>query len=623
MAVVFPSVADVQAYARAARAYGGSPSMQPGQAIQAPPLVAGPKPRLKMRNNGEIVILGVDDPAVLFAPLNPLQPIGQDPRQQVVGRPWDYPPGWNTRVTPRTGYEYGFNTLKALADGYDVLRALIERVKDKIVSQPWSILPKAERGQPQKKKDARSQEIEEFLRYPDKMHTWADWARMVLEQVIVYDAPALYLRNTRGGDLYSIEVLDGSMISPKIMADGRLPPPDVGPAYQQVIKQGMPAVDYIQPVPKGVSVPRDPSGFPLPELLYKPRNPRVDSPYGLPVVEQMITTVNIAIRREAFLLGYYTDGATPDLIFTCPSTWTTNDISNFKVWWDSVLSGNLGNRRGTMFVPDGAKPIDTKEKALTDQTDEWLIRVMCFFLGLSPMPFVKMMNRASGEQHHQEAGEEGLAPWQRWFADLFNHLIRIKWGYPDLEFRWEEAEAVNPTEQATIDVALVNAKIYHPDEIRAKRGDDPMADDLRAEMDMPNYNGNANSTVLPPDQQAEADARTQAQNEAKAKALAAVPTINPAAQKAHEIEVAKAGAPTVKVDVAPPAVNVAAPVVNVQPAKIEIAPPAITVNTPAMKAADVFVDVGATNVRVDGQKSVTKTVTVKRTPDGMSGEIRG
>jgi hypothetical protein len=541
----FPTVRDIQAYARAVQGYGASPLMQPGQAIQQPPMVAGPKPRLKLMNNGEIRILGVDSAAVFFPPLNPLQPIAQPPQMGVVGRPWDYPSGFNTRVTPRQS-EVSFATLRALADGYDVLSGLIQRVMDKVVSQPWSVLPKKEKNQPQGKKDARSQEVEDFLTYPDKQHTWVDWCRMLLEQTIVYDAASIYLRANRGGDLYSLEVIDGSMVAPKIMADGRLPPPDVGPAYQQVV-HGLAAVDYVQPVPRGTIIPKDPSGWPMPELLYKPKNPRVHSVYGRSPVEQMITTINIAVRREAYFLGYYTDGSTPDMIFTCPAAWTTQDIANFKMWWDSVLAGNLGNRRGTMFVPDGAKPLDTKEKALTDETDQWLIRVMCFFMGLNPLPFIKMMNRATSESHGQQTQEEGLEPWKLYVSDLINHIIRLKWGAKDIEFRWEENEATDPSDQATIDVALVNSKLYHPDEIRAKRGDDPMSPEMRAQMDMPTFNGNSNSIVLPPDQQAEADARSQATAE---HAASLQPKTGPSdsATKAHELAIAKAQKPGVTVN---------------------------------------------------------------------------
>lgn len=606
----------VVAYGNAAMAYPMTAPRSVGTSIIGPPTVVR-KPRLMALGNGAFRVIGADDNSVLFPPQQPLAPIAQPPQAGVVGRAWDYPPAYNLRVTPRDGQEFGFQTLRALADGYDVLSGLIERVKDKIIAEPWSILPRKEKGQPAKKKDGRCQKIEEFLQYPDKAHTWVDWSRELLDQVIVYDAPSIYLRPDRKGDLYALEIIDGSQITPKIMPDGRSPPPEMGPAYSHVIKRGLPAVLYINPVPRGTKVPLDPDGWPMPELLYKPRNPRVHSPYGRSVVEQMITTVNIAIRREAFLLSFYTNGSAPDTVFTCPPQWTTQDIANFKLWWDSVLEGNLGNRRGTMFVPDGAKPIDMKEGALSDETDQWLIRIMCFFLGLNPMPFIKMMNRATGQAHQQQGEQEGLAPWQKWFSDLFNHIIRIKWGFNDIEFRWEENESTQPQEQATIDVALVNAKIYHPDEIRAKRGDDPMEDDMRAEMDMPNYNGSANSTVLPPDQQDEADQRAKE----KAEHVASLAP-KPEPLGAVQAQAAKAAEDLIKVAAAmrpePSSIHVDAP--KIEFPKFEFPPitmPPITVNMPEMKAADVFVDVGATNVRVEAPKSgIGKTVTAQRMKDG-------
>jgi hypothetical protein len=57
-----------------------------------------------------------------------------------------------------------------------------------------------------------------------------------------------------------------------------------------------------------------------------------------------------------------------------PADWNPDQIKAFKLWWDSMLEGNTGARRGTMFVPAGAKPIDTKEAALKDEYDEWLAR---------------------------------------------------------------------------------------------------------------------------------------------------------------------------------------------------------------------------------------------------------
>ena len=448
-----------------------------------------------------IAILGADAGNALFPPQQPLQPIAQPLGDAAVGRPWDFPIGWNTRVTPRTG-KIPFKTLREMAapeTGYDVLRLLIERVKDKLLSQTWNVVPRDK----QKKPDARCAELEEFFAYPDKVNTFNDWSRMLLEQVLVYDAPAVWLRPTRGGELYSLEIMDGSLISPKIMADGRLPPPEYGPAYQQVLK-GLPAVDYIQPVPLGQPVPLDPSGQPFPELLYKPRNPRIDSLYGYGPVEQIMTTVYIAHAREQYFLEYYKNGSTADLLVSVPETWNPDQIGQFQNLWDSILKGNLANRRGTRFIPGGMTPYDTKEKVLTDEADQWLIRICCFAFGLNPMPFIKQMNKGQEQTHHEEAIQEGLEPWQKWFTDFIDRIIALKFGYRDLTFRWREDDPVDPVDQAKIDASDVLSAIYHPDEIRAKRGDEPMDQTMRADLAYTNFRS-ALGTVPPPDAQPAAE----------------------------------------------------------------------------------------------------------------------
>ena len=232
------------------------------------------------------------------------------------------------------------------------------------------------------------------------------------------------------------------------------------------------------------------------------------------------------------------------------------------------------------------------------------------------MPFVKQMNRGQEKTHHEEAQQEGLEPWNEWFTDLFEHIIMLKFGYDDISFKFQEDEAIDPSEQATIDQILVTAKIYHPDEIRANRGDDPMADDMREQMDMATFNAAPNSTVLSPDQQAAEDKRQQTnlkatqQHQLAMQAAApkpepgqpAKPAESTPATKAHELELAK---------LSQPVVTVAAPVVNVTPAPV-------TINAPP---AEVNVEVGAVRVqnaphsaRHEPRKAEHTTTVVKRDP---------
>lgn len=621
----YPSDAQIKAYTGAVQSAGGGP-MQSGVPLTVPTsnlgAPAAPKPRGGFRGFRQwlgITIMGADAGPVLFPPQQPLQPIAQSPDQFAIGRNWDYPVGYNTRVTPRD-QQISFATLKNLATGYDVLAIMISRVKDKIVSQQWTIGPKDQKAKGYDK-DKRVALLTTFFEYPDKNHTFKEWSRMLLDQVIMYDAPAIWLRTDRANRLYSLEIIDGAMITPKIGPDGRIPEFDVGPGYQQVIK-GLPAVDYVKPAPFGMVPPPIPElGIPFPELLYKPRNPRVDSLYGYGPVEQIITTVNIALRREDYLLRYYTEGSTPDLLAQVPKEWNPDQIAKFQTWWDSILVGQLGTRRGVRFIPNGVVPYDTKEKVLTDATDEWLIRICCFALGLNPMPFVKQMNRGQEKTHHDEAAQEGLEPWLEWFATLINGIILHKFGFDDLIFRWKEDEATDEATRATIAVQYVTAKIYHPDEIRAQMGDEPMSPEMRDQMDMATFSSTVNATILPDDQQEKKDNASMALAAAKpAPVMAAPGTKPPPTQKSADdaapvVNHFKFDAP--QITIAPPAINIAPPAVTIAPAAVNVTSPPVTVNMPEQKQPDVFVDIGATNftAKIEAPKTRAKDRTVSYTRD--------
>jgi hypothetical protein len=387
-----------------------------------------------------------------FGPLNPPEP--QVP--SVEGRQFDFPAGFNLRLTPRETEPVTFGTMRALADSYDLLRLVIESRKDQLVRFEWGVRP----TDATKKPDDRCKELERFFAQPDREHSWQDWLRAIVEEMLVTDAACLYPRRTKAGGVYAFELMDGATIKRVIDNSGRTPMPPL-PAYQQILK-GIPAVDYT----------RD-------ELIYQPRNLRVWKVYGLSPVEQVITTVNIAMRRQVSQLSYYTHGSTPDLILSVPKEWTPEQIRTFQGYWDSLLSGNTLARAGTKFVPEGVSPLNTKDKVLQDAYDEWLARIICYAFSVSPQALLAMMNRATAEVAAASAMEEGLFPLLSWVKGLINRCIVQFWGYTDIAFQWDIEEKVSPREQAEIDEIYTRAKVKTPDEVRSRLNLDPLTPEER------------------------------------------------------------------------------------------------------------------------------------------------
>jgi phage portal protein BeeE len=118
--------------------------------------------------------------------------------------------------------------------------------------------------------------------------------------MFVIDAATLYCQRTRSGQLCALQQLDGSTIKRVIDDWGRTPLPYAAadgttifpPAYQQVLK-GLPAVNYSA---------RD--------IVYRPRNVRAHKVYGYSPVQQVLMTVNIALRRQLWQLDYFFEGST-------------------------------------------------------------------------------------------------------------------------------------------------------------------------------------------------------------------------------------------------------------------------------------------------------------------------
>jgi hypothetical protein len=284
---------------------------------------------------------------------------------------------------------------------------------------------------------------------PDRRHPWKTWLRSLLEDLFVLDAPAVYIRPSEDPTFpFALEQLDGGTINPIVDLTGRLPI-DGSPAYRQIIK-GMPAVD-----------------FSFDELIYMPRNPRVNHLFGFSPIEQVLLTVNLAIRREISQLEYYTAGNIPDVFVPCPPDWTLTQMAEAQAWWDA-RRGQSDLKRGVSLVP--SQDIrEMRQPPLKDEFDEWLARVICYAFDLPPTQFVRQgMNRATAEVVANTSADEGLIPLMLWIEDFMSRILTVAFNAPDLIFKWQEVKTADPEKISKIAQIYVNAGIKTINEVRAE-----------------------------------------------------------------------------------------------------------------------------------------------------------
>jgi hypothetical protein len=406
------------------------------------------------------------DSAWWFGPLKPIAPLAPEsyrPRQ------WAYPPAANIIWQPKAGEVIPgvtFETLRLLADAYDMLRLVIETRKDQLAALTYTFRPKKQIGekpseyQKRMEEDPKLQAIGKFFEKPDGLHDFKKWLRMWLEDMLVIDAVALYLQKDKKGKIATIHPIDGATIGRIITEQGLTPPPDQ-PAYQQVI-YGTPACDLT-----------------VDELAYSMRNERTCRRYGFSRVEQVLLTINLGLRRKDWQMQYYTSGSTPDAFVFLPADMSIDQVEAAQNWFDSIMSGQSNERRKVRFLPgygtgDQAKPniIFPKEVLLKDPIDEWLAQIVCYAFGVSPQAFMKMMNRATATSATEQGEEEGLAPDKEEVLSVINGLLdRMGFG-DDYECITESRKEPDALKQSTIDMAYLG-KVKKINEVRGDLGLDP------------------------------------------------------------------------------------------------------------------------------------------------------
>jgi len=397
-------------------------------------------------------IRDVDIGTNFYSPFQPILPFA--PLTGNYAREWDYPVGENLDYQPKRFAL--MHQLRLMSQSWGLLRSVIETRKDQLLSVPWDIqaIGGGDGG-------AKARDVKEFFRRPDKKHRFTAWARLLLEDLFVIDAPAIYVwRKANTDDVHALEVVDGMTILPLIDDAGRTPDwPN--PAYQQIIK-GLPSINLTER-----------------ELLYRPMRLRPELPiYGYSPVEQLYLEVTEGIRRTLYQVNFWTEGTMPELIITVPEAWAPGQIAMFQASFDALMQGNAALKSRVRFVPGGMKPFDIKNangEALKSDYDEWLARLVCYTFSVSPQPFVREMNRATAQVSQEVSEQEGTLALQAWFKDeIMDPLIQDVLGAKGLEFVWQAKREIDALTQAQVAQIYLRSGVRTVNEIRADIGREPV-----------------------------------------------------------------------------------------------------------------------------------------------------
>lgn len=400
---------------------------------------------------------------VPFAPGLPAVPLPINQPRPDTGRAeprrFDYPVSWNL---PGAGNQrlLPWKVLRDAADQVDLIRRCIEVRKAEIIGLGADVVISDEaieeaRRADKSKSDAQiADELRDDLsgeiarlrtwwEVPDRTNGWDfnTWLGALVEEHLVLDALSIYPRLTYGGDLYSLEILDGSTIKPLLDERGNTPQPPQ-PAYQQML-YGFPRGEFTADAilsPDGE--PIIPDGFARDQLLYLPRTVRTWTPYGYSPVEQALVSADLWLKRQSWMRAEYTDGTLPASFIKSDASLTPEQLRHYEVVLNDQLAGQTGERHRFKLLPKGMEPAQQKDAAerYRPDYDEFLVKLVCSHLGVLPSRLGFTPKSGLGGKGHQdgeEDSEERLStrPLTEWLAGILNRISRQYLGM-DRQLTW-------------------------------------------------------------------------------------------------------------------------------------------------------------------------------------------
>ncbi len=375
---------------------------------------------------------------------------------------WDNPLQWSTPNPPqrRPGSMVSINTLRQMADNYDVLRACINHLKREVSAVPIQIVAK-ESGDDRKSTKRLIKDTTAWFEEPGGLggigRRRSQFESEVIEDLCVVGAAALYFARTRGGNLLEVLPIDASTIRPRVDAYGFPGPKEF--VWEQWI-YGALVQQYT----------RD-------DIRYDGIYPRTYSPYFASPIEWLINAVNAGLRADEWNRRWLTDGNTPAMMLAIPGV-TPAQAQEWTAYFDAMLGGNTQDRQKMKIVPSESTIVQGEHSKDQDfQLFElWLLRRTCAVMGVQPasIGFAGEQYKVSQEDSMESTSQFGAGVLLEWRQAMYNDVLS-RMGLAD-RLTVENVQAVEEKagERATRNATLVGAGIKTINEARQEEGEKPI-----------------------------------------------------------------------------------------------------------------------------------------------------
>lgn len=360
-----------------------------------------------------------------------------------------------------------FQTLRRMSRANWVDRTCITTLRDEITGIKWDIVPKD--GKKPYNENFQKNLIQ-LLKKPNKnKENWRTLIDKVVEDILVVDGGCIEKVRDGKGRIMELWHVDGATVKP--LYDDHGIAGDI--AYQQFL-------------------PNQKSQDPVAEwnnddLIYMMWNPQgaVDTfGYGMSPVEAGLAVGTAFLYAEAYNMGFFNKNTIPPMIINMGKDIPPAEVDKFKIFLAQEMMGEAGFHTPIVgSFGDGFSAQDIL-KAPGDMAwekyVEWQMRWKVALYRMSPQDigFTLDQYKVEGEIQQQLSKNKAINSLKGVIKEYIDTEIVNDPGWMDeaenLEFGWIDDMVVDPLKQAQVDEIYLRTGVNKINEIRVRRGDDPV-----------------------------------------------------------------------------------------------------------------------------------------------------